>query len=271
MGSWSENCGLSGMEIGCGEEAYVGLLGAPKYSGHGAAGLYVPRSTFIRGTYDDYGYLLLDDDPAVLAVFNDQTGLKLENGEQFSLDHLDGIEASRLWLHGKTMDFLSTIEPEFPYVGGIGPDGKYESIKVASIGESAAHHLANIRVALAELEEQRKRFTEIELPTELAFAFRVSRLYDLFNSEVGGRIGYRTAFAEAITAGKSVDGLIEAYRRGFVVEYGFGELRRQMVPSESVGPQHGGHVASLQFAKFLIDAQATRSERWSDEDEGDDE
>lgn len=256
MGSWSETCGLSGMEIGCGERAYVCLVRATEYNLYGAVDLYVPQTTFIRGTYDDYGHLMIDDDPGVLAVFNAQANMSLKLGDHFSPDAIENSDMERVWIHEKAMDFLSTITPEFPYYGRMVAD-KYESVKIGSISEAVELRKANVLGVFEDAKQYVNRADEVALVRQLIAEMR---LREAFGGETCGRVQYTELVTECLRSNQSIDAILEASLRNWIVEYGYSELRRKIVPSERCGPQHGGEVASLQFANFLITAQRERAD-----------
>ena len=64
MGSWSESCGFSGIEIGEGEVAYCLLMNDKKHGSLNDGGFmhYRPTTTLIRGTYNDYGQLTINEE-----------------------------------------------------------------------------------------------------------------------------------------------------------------------------------------------------------------
>mgnify|MGYP000026455675 CR=1 FL=1 len=85
MGCWSESCALSGLEISDGTDAYAVILKPNKYE-RSKYDICVPP---IKGTYDDYGGL-------VLLESNEQ--YNLVKGETFTLvddDRGDGAGGGR--------------------------------------------------------------------------------------------------------------------------------------------------------------------------------
>ncbi len=268
MGSRSESCGFSGMEIGEGEVAYVLLLGKPKYANSmGAADVFEPVTTLIRGTYGDYGYLDIEDDQAVLDIFNTQVDLELKQGDSFSIDHMQGKDLHRYWVHGLALDWMPQIKQDFPYFST--RRGGYSSEKVKNIGESADRRLAEIRAAHHEgREEYAARMRAYEAHEDKAALIEAALSLSRFSlTEIFGysedRVGYSALFQKMLRENvENIDGALEAYRRNYLLTYAVGELRKKFVPSEGVGPQHGGEQASRQFARFLLAAQAERSKRW---------
>jgi len=270
MGSWSESCGFSGIEIGCGEVAYVMLM--DKCTGSlndGAFIHYSPVTTLLRGRYNDYGYLTVDEDEAVLAVFNKQSGLSLMNGDDFSLDDLDGRTVRRWWMHGSMFDFMPTIKQDFPYYGSM-RGGTYKSTKVKNIGQSADMHIAEakqtfeeLRASIAEKMETYKDSGDKEQLMDIALLLSERGLTDLFGYGRRRTGGYREMIQEAAKANlDNIDGILEAHRRTFLVGFALIELRKTLAPNESCGPQHGGEQASVQFARAILKTQRERKKRW---------
>ena len=273
MGSYSETCGFSGMEISESDSAYVMLLRGPTYEqGHGPFDLFVPHSTLLKGDYNDYGYLRVDDDEAIVALFNKQTGLKLQNGDDFSLDMLDetgdrklGENLSRYWINSLVFDRLGEIKPEFPYVYV-----NNESVKVSTITEALDLIEARDR---ADYEKFAVRIKEIHSDPESTERDRAMEMALLMMSMRQGSstdrlaTAYHTAMVELIQAGESWEGVLPAKRRNSILSYAASELRKKVVPSEGIGPQHGGHIASVQFANIILDVQKERAKDRYDEDE----
>lgn len=263
MGSWSESCGFSGLEIGEGDVAYVCLIGKSKYGSlnDGALRYYAPTTTLLRGKYNDYGYLRVEDDEAVLALFNAQSGLELKNGEDFSIDHMTGEAMSgldRWWIHGDAFDFMGSIVPDFPYARDPNSES-YKSIKIKDIAAATNLHLESVRKAAIaardKIADVRKRFPDegdgVKILVELA----------LTGTKMRDVLGYRDtpglereAFQKAIENGDDLEPHLESYRRPFMLSYALFELRRNLALNESCGPQHGGHRALRQFGRFLVKA-----------------
>lgn len=268
MGSWSEACGFSGMEIGEGEVAYVMLMKQHNGSlNDGAFHHYTPTTTLVRGTYNDYGYLNVEEDESILAIFNQQADLNLKNGDDFSLSHLDGRpNVHRWWIHGSAFDFMPTIVPDFPYASTTDEEGKYKSVKISNIGEAQDVFYQKVAADLQKALEKARALASKSDPE------KSEGLADLlFEMSMNRTFGYRTpAFDPArltkeILAGTDPAPRLAAARRISTLGWAMGELRKALAPCESTGPQHGGAEASVQFANFLIKTQAERGKRWGDE------
>lgn len=266
MGSWSESCGLSGLEIAEGEPAYVMVIVGPTFGeSHGPHDLFRPSSTLIRGTYNDYGDLKIDDDPDLIDLFNQQTGLCLSQHAEFSRDMLDEQSGSKLgdnryrfWVHGTIFDRLVEIKQEFPYVRS-----KNGSILVSNLGEAIdltekhdrEHYLEvarNIKEIMARKGSDPKHdFIEIAL---LMMRSDSTSSRGRLNSQ------YHEMIHDLTKSGQSLDAVFLAKRRNTLLTNAAAELRKKIVPSEGVGPQHSGSQASIQFANFILEAQVLRAD-----------
>lgn len=268
MGSWSESCGFSGIEIGEGESALVAFLGKPKYAEFNGETHFEFRTPLTRGTYNDYGYLTVAEDEGILALFNHLTGLSLKNGDDFNgCDHAVS-ELQRYWIRQDVFDALPALQQEFPYVYRRETKG---SVKVKNIGAAAEIHIADLKKACAEIEAIREKWSGIQLSEEDTPERRMELALLLSERPITEVLGYRLGginWCELFNKppeGVSFDDLIEAYRRYYIIGYAACELRKKFVPSERGGPQHNGEIASVQFAKSIIAIQKERKKRW-DED-----
>lgn len=267
MGSWSESCGFSGIEIGEDERALVAFLGKPKYSEFNGETHYEFRTPLIRGTYNDYGYLRVDEDEGVLALFNHLTGLSLKNGDDFcGCDHAVS-ELDRYWIRQDVFDALPALTQEFAYVYQRETKG---SVKVKNIGAAADIHIADLKKACVEIQAIRDKWMAVERAGDdtpeqrMEFALLLSErpITDVLSYRSGG-IDWRQLFQKP-PEGVTAEALIEAYRRYFLITFAASELRKKFVPSEKGGPQHSGEVASVQFAKSIIAIQKERKKRWDE-------
>lgn len=261
MGSWSESCGFSGLEIGCGEIAYVCLLRKPRYFDHGPVSYFEPVTTFIRGTYNDYGYLEIADDQGVLDIFNKQAGLDLKQGEDFDIDHVPS-EAYRYWVHGSVMHALSDLKPDY---ASHYDQATKTMVKYKTIGDGIELHLSEV---IQHYSKELPRFQERmqrDLHDRLEHALLMSNFGEIFG--YGDRQpNYVLLLQDAMQSGvEDITPIIETYRRNLLVRVAASELRKKFVPSEGVGPQHGGETASIAFAKSIVKIQAERKKRWAEQ------
>lgn len=271
MGSWSESCGLSGIEIGEGEYAYVAFLGAPKYKDtFGAESLFEMRTPLLRGTYNDYGYLHVEDDEGVIALFNHLSGLSLKNGDDFEDrdDHaVEGLD--RYWIRADVFDSLANLKPEFPYYGK--RLGGYKSIPVKNIGDAWGHLSEELHEGVAKTKAAKEKWQQL---ADRLKDLSADERFDLVNGISGGSfrdlfgygrygVDWHNLFSEP-PEGITHETLIEAYRRSYTLTYSAIELRKKIVPSERIGPQHSGELASCQFARSILAIQKERKKRWED-------
>lgn len=263
MGSWSEACGFSGLEIADGEVAYVMLMDKTKHGSlnDGAYQHWSPTTTLLRGTYNDYGQLLVEEDEAILEIFNERSGLALKNGDNFSLSDLDGKPVDRWWMHGSMFDFMGTIKQDFPYVW----TGEKEHVRVKNVGEAADvkfdHIVQAVEKAVEKAKELRERLKDGELAIELALNQMEVR-EALFGYTSTPALG-RDRLYERIAAGEDFKPQLDAYKRVWILSYAMGELRKVLHPCESAGPQHGGEIALDQFALHLRRTIRERKKRWN--------
>ena len=273
MGSWSESCGFSGLEIGEGEEAYVMVLKGPTFSyDHSPFDLFVPVSPLIKGTYGDYGDLTIEDDDAILAVFNKQTGLDLKQGDDFDRDHIENMTSKKLgdnffrfWIHGSIFDRLGELRQEFPYVYQEGGSVKVKDINEA-IDQMEGRQLREIK-SLAEDLANAKKDSEGDANSQamtiamLLMSARLERHSDHLME------GYNSMIQDAIVAGEDYTGILAAKRRLSLLRMAAYELRKKIVPSEGIGPQHSGEVASTMFSKIVLETQEQRRGRYDYDDD----
>lgn len=268
MGSWSESCGFSGIEIGEGEEAFVAFLGTAKYRGEsfGGSTFFEMRSPLLKGTYNDYGYLNVQDDEGVVALFNHMTGLSLQNGEDFQDRDAHAIEGlNRYWIRRDVFDSLLSLKPDFPYHYSRKTN---KSIKFKKIGDGIELFDKEFQAALIEQEEIKKVWEQVmavgydKVPNEVRQLLHSRPLNELIGHS-DTAINWFDLFApEAPIAGVTTEDVMTVYRRHRILRYAASELRKKFVPSERGGPQHGGEEASCQFARAILKIQKERKSRW---------
>jgi hypothetical protein len=79
-------------------------------------------------------------------------------------------------------------------------------------------------------------------------------------------------FERVLLDGKDQAEFFVPYRRAYMLRSAMVELRKPLVP-RITGPQHGGHVALLQFYKHVTNVAETKQAEWDaeygDEDDAD--
>lgn len=271
MGSWSESCGFSGIEIGEGEEVLVGLVGKPKYSDFGGETHFELKTPMIRGTYNDYGYLSVSEDEGVLALFNHLSGLTLKNGDDYCGNDHFVPEMKRFWIRRDVHDSLRDLKQDFAYYGSRDGDGGFKHIKVKNIGHSVDLHIADIKAAVEKSVADKEKWTKLLEGTDLKDMSPEDRhkyVSSLCGTSFRDVLGYGHNGIDwhAILCNPPLEvshaDAIEAYRRWHLLMYAASELRKKIVPSEKGGPQHGGEQASCQFARAILKIQKQRKKRW---------
>jgi hypothetical protein len=152
MGSWSEGCGISGIEIECGDAAYACLLKPNKndlYT-HGAYNVYTPASPLLKGTYNDYGQLLVDDSQDIIDAFAEETCIHVKNGMDFAFNSTTDAETYKMidhrifFVRADVMEFLPNLPRDFPFVWV-----DTTQHKVKTIGEAIAKKMEGLRESIA--------------------------------------------------------------------------------------------------------------------------
>lgn len=216
MGCWSENCGLSGLEIRPGDKIYyAGMTPSKTYGDQGVYDFLTPP---LYGEYDDYGGVKL------LEYYKP---LKLKEGDTYTKGCAGGAKDLRFIVRAEIYDMLGTLKPDFA------PDretGKYfKTIKEA-------------------LEKEEKQIVEvlpfIDKQFELLEKFGVEqgrRLYHVLDGISMGGGGRPRLLDSRELLKKYKKDFIPFYRRYHQLTWGAGELRKQITPWYILfSPQHGG-------------------------------
>lgn len=272
MGSYSMFCGLSGLEIAERKPAVVTILTKSSFDGWN---MIVPP---IRGKYDDYGSLQVDEADSELAkVF----GLKLEDYGDWQPLEFDGVvdeDANEYaikaentlpyWIDGAIYDCLGDLTRDYSHYKRNG-----------TINDDLAHMMMEKEATLAKIIKEKEEdkgfdYTEEEAKQEgcKRFEFWTMSLYSLFPSsaedvlkEINGRMKH------AIRHDQSPYLVLEGYRRASLLYMGSMELRKPLIGQNgSYGPQHGGEKALLAFyeaATKELRARVEEAKQYENEDE----
>lgn len=241
MGSWSEGCNLSGIEISEKEYAYVMLIARNDGSfNDGASMFYKPVSTLIRGYYNDYGQLCVEDNEDMIKIFNEITGLDLKNGDQFTGSNLnEGVY--RWWIREDIFQQLEELEDDLPWVWL----PNKERVEAKTVGKGAdiwaAHMLGKI--------------IEMEITDNLDFASALMHLTSIFRDT-------SLIDLELLIQKDRPEARLKAHRDVKFLTACMTELRKPFAPGESIGPQHGGDQNSILLAKSIISIQKKRKKRF---------
>lgn len=242
MGSWSEGCNLSGIEIAEGEYAYTMFISPHKGDlNDGASMYYYPATTLIRGMYNDYGQLLIEDNEDAIYLFNEASGLNLKNGNNFKHNYEDRT-FFRWWIREDIFKCLEKIQLDHPYF--YLPDNT--SVKVKTLGEG--------RDLWAD--SMFKLIDAIDL--EKDDSMRLFHKY-LFLSNFGFR--EKAINLDKLMEKDRVKARLKGHRDVSIISHALYELRKVFAPSESVGIQHGGEANSIYLAKSIISIQRDRKRK----------
>lgn len=242
MGSWNEGCNLSGIEIAEGEYAYAMFISPHNGDlNDGPTMYYKPVTTLIRGVYNDYGYLLIEDSEDAIYLFNEASGLELKNGDNFSHNY-DNKERFRWWIREDIFKCLEKIELDYPHF--YLPDNT--TVEVKTLGEG--------RDLWADSMFKLIDAINLDEPESMR----------LFNKLlILNNLGYR---AKAIDLDKlmeknRVKARLKGHRDVAIISNAMYELRKVFAPSESIGPQIGGERNSIYLAKSIISIQRDRKRK----------
>ena len=245
VGSWSESCALSGMEISEQDDCYVVLMRPHPYTHH----QWVIAVPPIKGRYDDYGSIQVLDPESYRALFKVPEHWTPRDGLQHEEEEEEEKEHAALWIHATAMDTLSDLVRD------------YSETKNGTVNDDFVSHLRSAEKKVSEAMEKRARMASLEVDPvlakllnkvwrdELEQVYREDGVFpDMFNF-----------VDQAIRHGRDLDDLNEAYRRCFVLVVGASELRKALHPSNyRIGPQHGGEKALLQFYEKVLEFTRAR-------------
>lgn len=248
MGCWSESCALSGLEIQMGEEnVYVALLAKSKY-GEAMYDIVVPP---VKGTYDDYGGIDLEEDCFLLGLKKGDNWRPMEDDEDGNAP-----KGEPVYISGAVFDFLPNLLREFYYHG-------------ATLEEAYEYHLSEVR---EKIEESRKTFemladaSENEDSRNQFRSIQVSMAFGLSNSVLPSA----SKLYQDLNGGDDSE-FFKFYKRAFMLQCAQMELRKLVVPGVR-GPQHCGEVALNQFYGLvgpIVKARVDEAEAQRIQDEKD--
>lgn len=245
MGCWSESCAISGLEIGCNDEAVVMLLrpvSEKSYDEFGAFSRFVPVCSPTYGTYSDYGDFEEDND-SDSKYFLDG----LEKARRIydpETEHHMNYMSQMWWVRKDVWDFCDTLPLEFSY-----------GDRPKTVGEAVSRQKEKI---MDYVREQKEILAEPNEDQKLRRLFRmISSARDLFGlGYLDGRLvnSLKQELDDSIEAGndEAIGNVVEAVSRLLKVTCMCYELRRVVCPSTRIGPQHGGYDAISLLATFTL-------------------
>lgn len=263
MGSWSESCGVSGIEIAEGDEAYVCRVAkTQRVEEFGPFYHYVLASPLVKGVYRDYGGLELTDTPEMCSLLSKT----LNKEEPLTVGSEWEDYGERFWVRADVFDnVLPSLERDFGYV--YDPDRK-ESVPSKTIASQTEWWAGQIALAIAEAKEKYdsyKAFAEQVKEKDHETVLKAAKM--LAEHAMMSRLSYsksplKNLLSQAIRDGQSTDAIVEAELREYRLYGAMFELRKMLVPSERVGPQHGGLFASLAFHEACVSIEKNRKKEY---------
>lgn len=247
MGCWSENCAISGLEIGYDCDAVVLML-KPKdrdYADHGTFSRYRPVCAPTYGKYSDYGDLD-DESPIDNPFFTNALKAACRTVDPDERNHMNYM-ALFYWVRRDVWDYCDNIPHEFSY-------GDHPK----NVGES----MAAIKEKLLKYVENMRSVDDSDLSDEDSIVERAFRRLRIGDDNITGLRSYEVPLAgilknqldEAIESDDQelIDTTIEALLRLNKLNMICYELRKVCYPSTMNGPQHGGYEAASLLATFTL-------------------
>lgn len=230
MGSWSEGCGISGMEVREQRACFAMMIVQDKYEPENYNIVCPP----IRGTYNDYGRMIVHPDDLPLVEMFD---VALDNNEwepreQRSMRDIDNV--AYFWIDGSVLDMLGSLPREWASSGDGTVRGDWNEVEL------------RLRDAIDKAKNT----------SGPAYYLAAMNLYQMVRPSM---LVNFDPLADAAIAADRTEHLIEAVRRCFMVKVGMMELRKILAPQIGArGPQHGGHEALISFYEQVLGEAKSR-------------
>lgn len=215
MGGSSRSCALSGLEIPQGDEAVLLSVFPQPFDRIG----YSIMETPLRGAYSGYGTL------------------DTESEDEITPEDTD--KRQPVWVLASVLDGLQNIPDD--YFG-------------ISLGEAYQDHERRIRAALSVPQEGGPEDMSflVDAPCMItASDFRKSVRLGRFLHEGVSYITGHELFHAARNDPDGLETILSQYRVGWMIKTAEVTLRKRIVPG-IIGAQHGGHQATIAFARLTI-------------------
>lgn len=211
MGCWSERCALTGLEISAGDAAYLAVID-PRFDTYDGHMILVPP---VKGTYDDYGGLVLTEDVPLLGMRAGAAYTPAEDGETV------------VFFNAQVFEAIEKLQPESTFTS-------------PTVGHEVDQGLTKLRTGVEDLRSQ-----------DLDPAILAMKLERHFSWPPEWRSA-ASKLVELIEQGDDLEPFYLLARRVKLMKSAEQELRRPISPIR-VGPQHGGEAAQRQISKLALD------------------
>jgi len=233
------SCGLTGLEIAEGDACLVAIV-AQRYN---EWEIVVPP---LRGEYADYGYIRLSDAEMAVAGHFGVTDLDWEPLDYKPDGNAPSIGENQwvlpFWISAVAYDALMELRREYSEVG---PEG--------TIGQDTAAHMSNLRDAVAQALTDFNQGGDYVAPDGTSLR---DLLFSTGLTRVTGSSTVIWGFDKRIIAAArsdTVDEMLVAYERAFLLAVASHELRRPLVGQNGAhGPQHAGHYAMAAMSQVVL-------------------
>ncbi|MCE6958057.1 hypothetical protein LAZ40_03175 [Cereibacter sphaeroides] len=223
MGSWTESCALSGLEIRRGDACVLLIIEKEPVEFFGHEILKEP----IHGVYDDAGGL---------QVTRSCLKPKLEVGDWFGSQR---VRSNRIaWIHGCIASRLETL----PCPG-----------EARSIGAHVDERITRIRDILATLPERKEDVGDGWVPSTRDDLLAMMSIQKIVHDQLVFAQGYDFIAAKRSCDPDAVERLLDRCREGWIIKTAEVALRRKISP-DIPRPQDGGLEAARAFARMTLEA-----------------
>ncbi len=257
MGSWSESCGISGLEVAEQQDCYIVLLkkAGTSSEGHGPASIWEPYIPMLRGTYNDYGRYILNDDQDYLDLATKIARLRnkefedLIKGEELDQSEFSDNDHGVMLVLGEIFDNFANL-----------PVCDERSYLHNTVGVGTEKYLSELSDKVNEFKTRAAEMAAL-MPNRVEFS-------DMYWYNVESSLGrdalsksLSAIYKDDIKAGTSLP-YEEVIRRKMNLGYGSMLLRTRFVPSIHCGPQHGGARAVNVMSQVIQKISDERIKEW---------
>ncbi len=238
--SWSEGCGVTGLEIKDGDTMQTVVLTPDNRQSTGPAAAFgALRTCAVTLKYDGDGdgrHFPPEDGEVrwrralfyAMANVTDQdptSEILVDNGKLNSGD--------KLWFGGgESTQFLGDVKAA----------EHKDKLRVGKLADAAVKDMRRAMLEYCGTDQIEAR------PREARQVFRELHAKYAYKS---GMPDYSGFIASAVESRHTLDWFLKAYHESFVLLHGMYEVRRPLTPTYRVGPTEGGHEAVGELARFV--------------------